>query len=71
VKEFVKNVDIDELAHALRDAGEEVRDKVIPNLTKKAKEQFDRIEREVKKVKKSDIKAFKEKIEQELKNLWK
>lgn len=71
VKEFVKKVDIDELAHALRDAGDEVRDKVIPNLTKKAKEQFDRIEQEIKKVKKSDIKAFRDKIETELKNLWK
>ncbi|MBM3437014.1 MAG: alpha-amylase [Bacteroidetes bacterium] len=71
VKEFIKSVDVDELAYALRDAGDEIRNKVIPNLTKKARVQFDKIESEIKKIKKSDIKAFRDKIEQELKNLWK
>lgn len=71
VKELIKSVDIDELAVALKDATDEVRNKVIPNLTKKAKDQFDKLESEVKKIKKSDIKAFKDKIEAELKNIWK
>lgn len=71
VKELINSVDIDELAVALKDATDEVRNKVIPNLTKKAKDQFDKLESEVKKIKKSDIKTFKDKIEQELRNLWK
>ncbi len=50
---------------------DEVRDKIIPNLTKTAKKQYDKMEAEIKKVKKSDLKEYKEKIEKELKNLWK
>jgi len=71
VKELIKSVDMEELAHAMKDAKDEVRDKVIPNMTKTAKKQFDTIEEKIKNVKKSDLKEFKDKIESELKNLWK
>jgi alpha-amylase/alpha-mannosidase (GH57 family) len=71
VKEFVKKIDMEELAHAMKDAGDEVRDKIIPNMTKTARDQFEKLEKEIKKVKKSDLKKFKDKIEQELKDLWK
>jgi len=71
VKELIKSVDMEELAHAMKDAKDEVRDKIIPNMTKTAKKQFDTIEEKIKNVKKSDLKEFKDKIESELRNLWK
>jgi hypothetical protein len=40
-------------------------------MTKPVKTQFAQFEEEIKKVKKSDLKDLKKKIEQELKNFWK
>ena len=71
VKELISNVDFEELASVLKDAKDEVRDKIIPNMTKTAKKQFDKMEEEIKKIKKSDLKEYKDKIEKELRNLWK
>jgi len=69
VKEFVKNVDMKELGAVLNEASEEVREKIIPNLTKKAKNQLENIEKEIEKVKKTDLKKYTSKIEKELKNI--
>ena len=71
VKEMINSVDLKELAAAMKDARDEVRDKIIPNMTKTVKEQFNQFEEELKKVKKSDLKDLKKKIETELKNFWK
>jgi flagellar motor switch protein FliG len=71
VKELINSVDLKELAAAVKDAGDEVRNKIIPNMTKTVKSQFAQFEEEVKKVKKSDLKDMKSKIEKELKNFWK
>jgi flagellar motor switch protein FliG len=71
VKELINSVDLKELAAAMKDAGDEVRNKIIPNMTKTVKTQFAEFEEEVKKVKKSDLKTLKSKIEHELKNFWK
>lgn len=71
VKELISKVDTEELMHALKDASKEVREKVIPNMTKKVKTEFERLESEYKKIKKTDLKKFKDKIENELRNLWK
>jgi alpha-amylase len=71
VKELINSVDLKELAAAMKDARDEVRDKIIPNMTKTVKTQFAQFEEEVKKVKKTDLKDLKTKIEKELKNLWK
>ncbi len=70
VKEFIKKVDLDDLAKVMKNAGDEVRDKIIPNMTKAAKTQFEKLEKEVKKVKKTDIKKFTDKLEKELRNIW-
>ena len=52
VKKLVKEIDLTELAGALKDAEKELVDKIIPNLTKKAKKNFDELQKEMK-VKKS------------------
>ena len=71
VKELIDQVDLEELTHVLQDASDEVRDKIIPNMKQSVKKQYEKLESEIKKVKKSDIKKFTGKIEDELKNLWK
>ena len=70
IKELIKKVDVDELLHVMEEAGEEVRDKIIPNLSAKAKKKYNEIQDELKKVKKSDIKKYTDNIEKELKNLF-
>jgi alpha-amylase len=70
IKELVKKVNIDELAGALKDASDEVRDKVIPNLTKTAKEKMEVLDKEMK-LKKEDLKKYTDKVEKELSNLFK
>ncbi len=71
VKELINSIDLKELAAAMKGASEEVRNKIIPNMTKTVKTQFSQFEEEIKKVKKTDLKDLKTKIEKELKNLWK
>ena len=71
IKKLIQKVDMEELSHVMKDATDEVRNKIIPNLTKTAKNQYDKLEEEIRKVKKSDLKEYKDKIEKELKNLWK
>ncbi len=71
IKKLVKEVKIEELAIALKDAEKELRDKVIPNLGKKARKKYDDIEADLKKVKKSDIKRLQKDIEDRLRNIWK
>ncbi|MCD4729604.1 MAG: polysaccharide deacetylase family protein [Bacteroidales bacterium] len=71
VKELIQRIDMEELTSVLKNAKDEVRDKIIPNMTKTAKKQYDKLEEEIRKVKKSDLKEYKDKIEKELKNLWK
>jgi len=70
VKKLLKEVDAEELTVALKGAGKELTEKVIPNLGKKAKKEFDRLETEIKKVKKSDIKKVRDNIEKKLKDLF-
>ena len=70
VKKLLKEIKIEELTVALKDAEKELVDKVIPNLSKRARKKYDEIEKDLKKVKKSDIKKFKKDIEDRIKNLW-
>jgi alpha-amylase len=71
IKELINKVDTEALMHSLKDASDEVRNKVIPNMTKKMKTEYEHLEEEYRKLKKQDLKKFREKIEKELKNLWK
>jgi len=71
VKKLIQSIDMEELTSVLKNATDEVRNKIIPNMTTTAKKQYDKMEAEIKKVKKSDLKEYKDKIEKELRNLWK
>jgi hypothetical protein len=71
IKELVNKVEMSELVVAVKDAGEDVRDRIIPNLGKKAKKKYEEMESEVKKIKKSDLEKYRKNVEKELKNLFK
>jgi hypothetical protein len=70
VKELLKEVDSHSLYYALNDATQEIRDKVIPNMTKTAKKEYDRVAAEIKKIKKSDIAESRKKITEKLSKLF-
>ncbi|MCF6170978.1 MAG: hypothetical protein L3J31_06060 [Bacteroidales bacterium] len=70
VKKLLKEIEAEELKLALKGAGKELTEKVIPNLGKRAKKKFDELEDEVRKVKKSDIKKVRDNIEKKLKDLF-
>ncbi len=69
IKKLLKEIDTHELAIFLKEAGDDVREKIIPNLTKKAKDQIDSIQSNIKKVRKSDLKKYRDNIAKELKKL--
>ena len=71
IKELLRSVDVDELLVVLQDAGEDVRDRIIPNLGVRAKKKYEQLQDDLKKVKKSDIKKYTANIEKELRNLFK
>ncbi|MBN2615104.1 MAG: polysaccharide deacetylase family protein [Bacteroidales bacterium] len=70
IKKLLKEVDLESLTAALKDAEKEVTEKIIPNLSKKAQAQFDELQKEVKNFKKSDIQRYQKEIEQRLRNLF-
>ena len=63
VKDLIKEVDMKDLVVAMQGAGEELRTKVYDNMGVKARKQYDKIQKELKKVKKDDIKKLRLKIE--------
>lgn len=71
IKELLRSVDVDELLVVMQDTGEDVRDRIIPNLGVRAKKKYEQLQDELKKVKKSDIKKYTANIEKELRNLFK
>lgn len=69
IKELIKKVDIEEIAVALDGAADEVKEKVLVNLPKKARKKYDEVSSRISEFKKSDLKKYRERIEKELKKL--
>ena len=69
VKKLLKDVDVEHLTIALKDAEKELTEKVIPNLSAKAKKKFDEVNAEME-IKKSDIKKYRKSIEDKLKDIF-
>ena len=63
-------MDAEQLAVALKDAGEEIREKVIPNLTQKAKKQMDDLQQKMTDIKHKDVQAMRKKVEEKLKKIF-
>jgi len=62
IKELVKEMDIEELAVALKDAGDEIQEKIIRNLGARAKAKYEKLRDELGKVKNTDIRKFRDKL---------
>lgn len=69
VKSLLKEIDAQNLMYAIQDASDEVRDKILPNLTKSAKAEYDRLSAEMKKIKKADIAEARKKISERISKL--
>jgi alpha-amylase len=70
IKQLLKEVDIEEITVALKDANKEVVEKIIPNMTKSAKKTYDDLQKEMKKFKKTDIKKYRQAVEDKLKDIF-
>jgi len=70
IKQLLKEVDIEEITVALKDANKEVVEKIIPNMTKSAKKTYDELQKEMKKFKKTDINKYRQAVEDKLKNIF-
>ena len=70
IKKWLKDVDIKELSIALKGVETEVKDKIIPNLGKKAQKSYDELQKDLSKIKKSDIKKYQKLLEEKLKGLF-
>ena len=70
IKQLLKELDVEQVAIALKDAEKDLTEKVIPNMTKTAKKQYDDLQKELKKVKKTDIKKYRMAVEDKLKDMF-
>ena len=70
IKKVLKEIDIETVTIALKDTKDDLVDRVLPNLGAKARKQYDALQDEVKKVKKSDIKKYQKEIEKKLNELF-
>lgn len=71
IKKLIKNIPVDELTMALKDAESELKEKILPNLGKQARKQYDQLEKELSKFKKSDLKKYRTQLDNKLKELFK
>lgn len=62
LKEMIKDIDLEELAIAMQNSGEEIYDKIMTNLGTRAKSRLEKIQENMKKVRKSDVDKFRKKI---------
>jgi len=69
IKKLIKESDLKELAGALKDAEKELVDKIIPNLSKKAKESLEELQKEMK-IKKTEIKKYRDSVEKKLREIF-
>jgi Mg/Co/Ni transporter MgtE len=70
IKKLVKEIDLEHLALALKDTSNDIKDRILPNMTKTAKSEYDKLVNELKKVKKSDIKKSRDRISEEISKLF-
>ena len=71
VKKLIHEVDVETLGIALKDAESEITGKILPNLGKRAKKQYEDLQTEMKKVSKSDINKYRREVESKLQKLFK
>jgi alpha-amylase len=70
IKKMLREVSIEDLSIALKDAETEVTEKILPNLGKRARKTYDELQQEMKKVSKKDIDKYRKEIEAKLAKLF-
>ena len=70
IKKLLRGEDMEKLVIALQNAEKEVEDKVLKNLGKRARKQYDQIREEMKKVKKTDINKYRRELEKKMKEMF-
>ena len=70
IKKLLKEIDLETLTGALKDTKEDLAERIIPNLSAKARKEYDKLEKELKKVKKSDIRKYRKMVEDKLNELF-
>jgi alpha-amylase len=69
IKKVLKEIDPKALAIVLKDAEHELVDRVIPNMSAKAKKQFEEVHADLKKINKTEVKKYRKIIEDRLNSL--
>ena len=70
IKKVLKEIDVEDIAIALKDAEKEVTEKIIPNLGVQAKKKYEEIQSDLSKIKKSDISKYRKNIESKIKDIF-
>lgn len=70
MKKLLKEIELKELAIALKDAEKELTEKVIPNLSAKAKKSLEEMQSEIKKINKTEINKYRKNIESKIKDIF-
>ncbi len=70
IKSLIKEFDAQDLFVALKDAGDEITGKVLPNMGAKARKEFEALEKKVSDITPKEIKAIRKKLEEKLKKIW-
>jgi len=67
VKKLVKELEAEDLLAALNEAGDELVNKVLPNMSKKARETFEKARAEAGKISKARAREARKKVEEKMK----
>lgn len=67
VKKLVKELEADDLLAALNEAGDELVNKVLPNMSKKARETFEKARNEAGRISKARAREARKKVEEKMK----
>jgi len=71
IKKLLKEIDVETLAIALKDAEKELVDKIIPNMGVKFNKQFHEVQARLQKVNKTKIRKYQRIIEDKIKSFIK
>lgn len=70
VKKLVKELEAEDLLAALNDAGDELVNKVLPNMSKKAREAFENARAEAGRISKTKTREARKKVEEKMKEFF-
>ncbi|MCE1201526.1 MAG: hypothetical protein LWX09_05460 [Bacteroidia bacterium] len=70
VKKLVKELEAEDLLAALNEAGDELVNKVLPNMSKKTREAFEKARAEAGRISKTKTREARKKVEEKMKEFF-